>query len=564
MLLQKLCELSARLDLAPPMYGPTPIRWLIELAGDGKLLGFTETDGGSGRGKRMVAPHLQRTVAVKAKLLADNAEYVLGVAREASKPERVERCHREFVATVAQCAEETGEATVRSVLEFLEALDREKLDLPKELDPADTMTFRVGEILPIDLPTVRRWWARATASEEDSSGPDMECLVCGETKPVEKRLPVKLKRIPGGQASGTALVSANAGAFESYGLEASLISPICRDCGEAFAKAANSLLQDRRRSLRAGPTAYIFWAAEDGDFDVANFLAEPEPEQVKELLASVWTGREEATRLDPEPFYAVALTASGGRVVVRDWIQTTVPEARKNLARFFELQEIIDPDNVDQPRPYSVYRLGGATVRELKDLPASVPRTLISFALDGGRLPDGLLYEAVRRNRSEQKVPRNRAALIKMILASQNPKLEKSMTELDIENREPAYLCGRLFAVLEEIQREAIPGAKATLIDRFFGSASAAPASVFGVLMRSAQPHLAKLRKDSSTKKQTAYYALQKKLESVTEHLAEFPRTLNMRQQALFSLGYYHQRADKRAAIAAAKEAKHAAEAKAS
>jgi CRISPR-associated protein Csd1 len=543
------------------MYGPTPIRWYVDLGEDGSLRGFTETEGSSPRGKRVVAPHVQRTVAVKAKLLADNAEYVLGIARETSKPDRVQRCHQDFVETVERCAQETGEPVVESVLRFLQALDPEKLRLPDEFDPADTLTFRVGEVLPIDLPVVQRWWADHTTGDGEEAGPVMECLVCGESKPVERRLPVKLKRIPGGQASGTALVSANAGAFESYGLEASLISPICRDCGEAFAKAANSLLQDRKCSLRAGPAVYIFWTREGGDHLVADFLSEPDPDEVRELLASSWTGREQATDLEAEPFYAAALTASGGRVVIRDWIQTTVPRARKNLARFFQLQRLTDPDQPEQPRPYSVYRLGGATVRELKDLPAAVPRTLISFAVDGGRLPDGLLYEAVRRNRAEQRVPRNRAALIKMILASQDSTLEETMTELDLANRDPAYLCGRLFAVLEDIQHQAIPGAKATLIDRFFGSASAAPASVFGVLMRNAQPHLAKLRKDP--KKQSAYNGLQEELESVARHLEEFPRVLNMRQQAVFSLGYYHQRAAKWERIRNAQEAKQAREAEA-
>lgn len=561
MLLQKLRDLSCRLDdLAPTMYGPTRIRWYIDLDKKGNLLGFTETEGGDARGKRLVAPHVQRTVAVEAKLLADNAEYVLGTPREKSKPERVERCHRAFVETVERCAEETGEPAVESVRRFLASLDPERLDLPEGFEPSDTLTFRVEETLPIELRTVQRWWAKATLGEGEEAGPDMECLICGEVKAVERRLPVKLKRIPGGQTSGTALVSANARAFESYGLEASLISPICRDCGEAFAKAANSLLQDRRSHLRAGPAVYIFWAAEGGEVPVADFLSEPDPEQVRELIAAAWTGKREATEIDPEPFYAAALSASGGRVVVRDWIQTTVPRARENLARFFQFQSLLDPEQRDQPRSYGIYQLGGATVRELKDLHATVPQRLISFAINGGRLPDGLLYEAVRRNRAEQRVPRNRAALIKMILASQDPTLEESMTELDLENRDPAYLCGRLFAVLEEVQREAIPGAKATLIDRFFGSASAAPASVFGVLLRNAQPHLAKLRKDSSKKKQTAYYALEKKLEAVTEHLEAFPTTLNMRQQALFSLGYYHQRGARRADIAAAMEAKQAAD----
>lgn len=123
------------------------------------------------------------------------------------------------------------------------------------------------------------------------------------------------------------------------------------------------------------------------------------------------------------------------------------------------------------------------------------------------------------------------------------------MTKLDIENQDPAYLCGRLLAVLENIQYLAVPGAKATLIDRYYGSASSAPASVFGTLMRGAQPHLAKLRKE----REGAYHALQKRLEDICSGLPSYPNTLNMNDQAVFALGYYHQRAEDRAARAQAK-----------
>lgn len=117
------------------------------------------------------------------------------------------------------------------------------------------------------------------------------------------------------------------------------------------------------------------------------------------------------------------------------------------------------------------------------------------------------------------------------------------MSELDRDNPSPAYKCGRLLAVLEEVQRTALPGAKAGIVDRFFGTASSAPASVFGRLLRGAQPHLAKLERDMPG----AYHRLQQSLEEVMQGLSGFPRTLSLEEQGLFSLGYYHQRAWDRA-----------------
>lgn len=117
------------------------------------------------------------------------------------------------------------------------------------------------------------------------------------------------------------------------------------------------------------------------------------------------------------------------------------------------------------------------------------------------------------------------------------------MVQLQSNHPEPAYHCGRLLAVLESIQRGALGDINATIVDRFYGTASTAPASVFGRLLRGAQPHLSKLRRD----RPAAGYALQERLEEVLAALPAFPTTLNLKQQGLFALGYYHQRAHDRA-----------------
>ena len=91
----------------------------------------------------------------------------------------------------------------------------------------------------------------------------------------------------------------------------------------------------------------------------------------------------------------------------------------------------------------------------------------------------GLAAQAIRRNRAEQQITRTRAALIKLVLASQQAMGEETMVRLSLEHPSVAYHCGRLLAVLEEVQRLAIPGIKATVVDKFFGTASSAPVAVF-------------------------------------------------------------------------------------
>ena len=130
------------------------------------------------------------------------------------------------------------------------------------------------------------------------------------------------------------------------------------------------------------------------------------------------------------------------------------------------------------------------------------------------------------------------------------------MTNMDKLNENPrltgkdlqAYQCGRLLAELESLQRAAIGKVNASLCDRYYGSASSTPATAFPALMRNRQAHLSKLRKSRTG----TFFAIDERIEAIVADLPTFPKTLNMQQQGLFSLGYYHQRAHQRAASKAA------------
>ena len=526
------------------MYQPTPIKWLIDLDLKGNFRGFVTQVSEEGkkreRGKIMAAPAAMKSVNVRATLLTGNGEYVLGIPREKTKPDRVKKCHDAFVEEVRKCAEKIAEPSVQAVLRFLKNLTIDNLGLPKDFDPSMNLTFRVDDTLPIRLRTIQKYWARA--SLEGRGGDEMQCLVCGERKPAVKRHEVKIKGIPGGQMAGTALISANKNAFQSYGLAESLIAPTCQECSEAFGNALNSLIRGENTHLYIGPLVYVFWTKEERDFSFASILSDPDPGQVKTLLEAAWKARSGAAGLDPTPFYGMALGGSGGRVAVRDWIDTTVGETQRHMVRYFNLQRIVDWNGKEGPYLGIYYPLAASTVRDAsKELPPNAPRALLRLALRGGALPSWILFQAVKRNRAEQGVTRPRAALIKMALLSQRDQIEEEneMVQLDPANREPAYLCGRLLAALEHVQRAALGEVGATIVDRFYGAASSAPATVFGPLLKNAQAHLGKLRRE----KPGAHVTLQRTLQEVQEGLGRFPRTLTLHDQGLFALGYYHQRA---------------------
>ncbi|MDP2182790.1 MAG: type I-C CRISPR-associated protein Cas8c/Csd1 [Actinomycetota bacterium] len=360
-------------------------------------------------------------------------------------------------------------------------------------------------------------------------------------------------------------MSANVRVFESYGLQRGATCGVCHQCGERFGKALNELLGNEKTHLVVGPTVFVFWTIKETDFDLLSYFSRPTAEDVKALLTSYRRGRDAGFPDEDQVRFNVAvLSAGGGRAIVRDFDNTTIEVAKRRLAEWFALTAQVNEWG-ESGQPLGLYQLAAAPFRDpTKQMPPHLPTILVKAALYGSRpLPLWPLSLALSRckvggtivrGRKVSAVTHAQAALLKAVLASSTPGREDYMSKLDTSETSVAYLCGRLFAVLEVIQRRAIPGINATVVDKYFASASTAPASVFGKLLSDAQPHLSKLRKSS----EGAYQALEARLEEVLAPIEEFPATLSLRDQALFSLGFYHQRATDRAARKAAKEAANA------
>ena len=572
-MLNKLKEYSGQHqgNLLPPLYEHTPVAHIILLRANGQPLSerpITRIDETTTRGRRgidMAAPVIQRASNIKPLLLADNGEYTFGQASDPGRQPRAERAHQAYLEILRRCSDATAEASVYAVNQFYSLGGHELLELDEDWDYSRKVTFEVQmengtTERPIDLPSVQHFWLQEHLPDQESLD---QCLVCGQRKPVLERLQSKIKGIRGGQPAGTSIISANSEAFESYGLNASRTGPTCRECAEGFTRAINSLIAGETTHLYVGDTTFIFWTYST-EFNLATFLQQPDPQEVRALL-QLRGNRSSAAVLDESPFYAAALSASGGRAVVRDWIDTTVGNAQRNIIRWFEMQHITNPRDEDpsgaNPRPLSLWQLAAATVPPRRSpgqparIPVTIPRSLFRSALQGTPLPPDIAAKAVRRNRAEQTVTRTRAALIKLVLLSREtqPLKEDYMVALEPENPSPAYHCGRLLSVIEQVQRAAMPGVNATVVDRFYGAASSTPAVVFGTLLRGARPHLSRLKRDN----RGAQQRLERELEEVIAHIGEWPATLTLQEQALFSLGYYHQQANNRAQAIAARNARN-------
>ena len=609
MLLQLLREYSQRLDLPPALYSERAVRYWIDLDGQGNLLGAGPVDTADPdsraqrRGRMWRVPYVQRTSTTRPLLFADTAEYTFGLPTDPDRPRSVERALRRntaYLELLADCHRRTEDSFVGAVRHFLERSPLDRIEWPEDFDASATITFIVegctapGRVVA-GLESVQAFWAehnRPAGEDADL----FECLVCAEVRPAERRLKEKVKGIPGGQTSGTSLISANEEAFRSYGLEESLIAPVCGECSESFTKALNNLLASDD-AIRLGGMKFVTWTREarEDDVNVLGVAVRPHdfgdeldiwetepgaatPRDIRSQLdvgyreprprerrgPTVPAYPESADRFRPSPapldaeqqdqLYALSVSAAGGRAAVRSLQTTTVSEAVERALLWFERQRIVGAYG---ERPWSeaprvgLLQLAGATVRELRDLPAPVPRALLHSFLTGERLPDDLLIRAVRRAQADRDVRRNQAALIKLVLRS-NPDAgeEDDMVSLSQQGSE-AYQCGRLFAELENAQRAALGNVNASIVDRYFGKASSTPGSVFPLLVTGAQPHFKRLRRD----RPAAHNAIQQRIEGIMERIRDgFPVAFNPRQQGEFVLGYYHQRAENRAAATTARK----------
>ena len=552
MILQSLRDLALREHLLElPDFEPKEVAWVITVGDGGEFLGLSNTVAeaepkGKPRRKKMLIPRQSgRTSGREAEFLVDKSEYVLGVEPNNGRDsEELEKRRALFAAQVAAAAEATRAASLVAVRDFLaspEEMQKCVAELGTNYKSNDLFAFSHADAngSPVHLdPAARQFWSeqrRPRASEVQ------QCLVCGDLRARVDKHP-SIKRVPGGSTSGVALISFNAEAFESLGLQRNENAPVCRDCADAYTTALNRCLDNAypspveegkvlgRRNIRLSEnTAAVFWGEKEGDLAdlFADMLEGRNQDAVRALFGSPYKGR--PLTLDSSRFFALILSGGQGRAILRGTHVGTVAETAENLRKYFEEIDISPP----RPAPLNRLLASVALIGDLENLPPDLAGLFFVAAISGAKFPRWLLTAALNRARAERKmpVPRERAALIKAFL-TRNLRKEIKVA-LDKDSPEPGYRLGRLFAVLENLQGRAIRNPSATITDRFYGAASTRPQSVFVRLLHMAQHHAGKL--DGGV-------FHQRLIAEILSGVPAIPATLNLEQQGLFALGYYHQR----------------------
>lgn len=570
MMLQALIAYADREGLGDPDFEPTAIHWLMPVTLEGSLSGspiplYEDPDAKKPRPKQLLRPFTspnELNQGDKSHFLADNLERAL--LFNPKDPGRLEArrvAHDYFrqLLCEAATAAPSAAAHLQAVRRLLEAPDEvarvhEALAAAKA-KPTDNVTFQVAGRNLLDDPEIKAFWRqRRQAMRASTRRTPRVCLATGvlaETLDTTE----KIRGVPGGLAMGTNLISFDKDSFASYGLEQAQNAPVSSEAELKFRSALNRLITD---GFPIGNVVHLHWTRQPVPSDVFALLESADEAGVRNLLAAPRTGQAPAG-FEANAYYAMSLSGNGGRVVVRDWLESTVPEVEANVARWFRDLTVINPDGTGTVSAFKLGRLLYALVREkIDELPPQLPTHLLYAALRGAVLPQTALAAALRRQQVEPGDQPNpaRFALIKACLlrspnlSTFNPQPSASpMTEsLNPESRDAAYLCGRLFAVVDRLQYLALGSVNAGVAERFYPSASVTPALVMGRLFRNAQFHLAKAGGGIAEN-------VRKDFEDIAGALGDqFPPALDLEAQGRFALGYYHQKADYRRRSAERKE----------
>jgi CRISPR-associated protein Csd1 len=244
-------------------------------------------------------------------------------------------------------------------------------------------------------------------------------------------------------------------------------------------------------------------------------------------------------------FFILGLSPNAARLSVRFFITNEFGRLARNIVRHFSDLRI-EPTAWRNGRPPSAYVLAlqiapmrrndRQIVADTKKVPSNISGEMLRAILDGGRYPQAVLTTILGRFGADRIVTPLRVALVKssLVRAWRMSGLypygsleETTLVALDPDHPSTGYQLGRLFALYERAQAACFDEINSTVTDKFYASASAAPAYVFPGLESAVGRILLNFRK-------------------------AYPHQLSIDEQGLFVLGYYHEKFRRRKGVSEA------------
>ena len=507
---------------------------------------------------------IKRTSGVAANFLWDKTSYALGITAAEGKSAIKE--HAAFVERHLRDLARETDPGLKAFVTFLKTwFPRHFTELgwPDEMKDQNVVfcleADRRANICLHDRPAAKVLWARLSAEGEKT---EAACLVTGERGPIANLHP-SIKGVWGAQSSGASIVSFNAEAYKSYGHRQGDNAPVSEAATFAYTTALNRFLErDSGHRIQIGDASVVFWAdaseadkAAEAENIFAGFwddggepLSVDEGTQAQKIgvklkairdgkpLASVAPELEKGVR-----FHVLGLAPNAARLSIRFYFADDFGVIAAAYQRFLADMRIEPPPRDGQPALWK-YLAETAVLKKRENVPPNLAGEWMRAILAGARYPQTLLSTVLMRLRADKDVNALRVGILKAMLIRNNNRKDTPVA-LKPDYPSKGYQLGRLFALYERIQSDALGGkVNATIKDKFYGSASAQPRKVFALLDKGSANHLSKIGKQSPGRKVNLEKLVGEIMGAMDPAADPFPSALSAEDQALFGLGYYHQR----------------------
>lgn len=483
-------------------------------------------------------------------ILWDNYEYVIGGADESAKK------HDTFIRMIEKLKEQvSSDRYLNAISEFYKK--NEKLEdiikndvLYEEMHKSKkNISFLLQGESKIAAENEKVWNLILSQSADD--GIYGICLVTGKKDSVARlHTTIKLTKDTGPLVS----FKTDRG-YDSYGKEQGYNAQISGDAEFAYTTALNAMLQKgSHNKFSVGNRTFVFWTSSNSEaaeqtegslFDLLGYTEEEvdDPnakiEQVRKVFTAIYSGSLKTSLEDR--FYILGLAPNSARIAVVYWSECSLKEFAGKILCHFKDMEIKDTRNDKKPYMGIKSMLAAVTLNgKQSEATPNLPEAVVKSIFQGTPYPFTLFSACIRRIRAESgnkdAIRIARMAIIKAYLNRINDNNKKIETMLDKSNTNQGYLCGRLFAVLENLQYAA--NKQDSIRSGYMNAASSTPSAVYPTILKLSNSHYSKLAKDK--KGLAIYFDNQKK--EIMAQISDFPDTLDLSDQGRFFLGYYHQK----------------------
>ncbi len=506
----------------------------------------------------------KRTSGINPNFLWDKTSYVLGIT--AGEGKRLIEEHKAFVEFHAAVLNDTQDVGLKAFLLFLQKWnpdDFDQMDWSEEIKTNikdQNIVFcledeRHGGSYIHDRSVAKQIWAVLNADKEKAKA---VCLVTGALAPIAN-LHANIKGIWGGQSSGNSIVSFNSDAYESYGHSQGDNAPVSEAAAFAYTTVLNKYLEKGSvNRIQIGDASTVFWAdasdaeaAQDAESLFAALFDIDEAAEAKNIIKPFLEKIRQGQPLQsfaPQlskgvRFYILGLAPNAARLSIRFWVDNDFSVIARNYQKFLDDMRIEPPDR-DENIALWKYLSELAVLGKRENVPPNLAGEWMRAILMGTNYPFTLLSTVLMRVRADGDINARRVSILKALLI-RNFKSKGVPMAFDPENRNKGYLLGRLFATYERVQIAALGDhVNATIKDKFYSSASAQPRKIFHMLESGSANHLSKIGKQKPGYKVVLEKLIGEILDLMSPSDDPFPTSLSSEQQALFGLGYYHQRSE--------------------